>query len=85
MRVYFSLFLIFSTFISYAQFSITGKVTDAAQQPLVGAYVNLSGKKSLTDLNGVYVFSNLSASTYTLAVSYVGYVTTKKSIQLVSE
>ncbi len=84
MRVYFSLFLIFSTFISYAQFSITGKVTDVSNQPLVGAYVNLSGRQSLTDLNGNYVFSNIPTSTYILTVSYVGYISYNKNIQLTS-
>lgn len=84
MRIYFSLFLIFFTFISFAQFSVSGKVTDAEHQPLVGAYVTLSGKQGLTDLNGDYVFSNLSASTYSLTVSYVGYVFYEKTIQLTS-
>lgn len=84
MRIYFSLLLIFFTFISFAQFSVSGKVTDETHQPLVGAYVNLSGKQSLTDVNGVYVFSNLSEATYTLTVSYVGYISTKKNILLTS-
>ncbi|HUH50800.1 MAG TPA: TonB-dependent receptor [Flavobacterium sp.] len=85
MRIYFSLSLIFFTFISFAQFSVSGKVTDAAQQPLVGAYVNLSGKQSLTDINGDYVFSELSGSTYTLTVSYIGYVSYEIRLQLSSD
>ena len=84
MRIYFSFFFILFSFIASAQFSVSRKLTDEDNQPLAGAYVQLSDKQTLTDVNGEYSFSGLSASTYTLSISYVGYIPYEKTIQLTS-
>lgn len=58
----------------YAQ-TISGKVTDAAGAPLVGATVSLSGIKIATSTNelGEFVLNNVPEGTYTLSVTYVGF------------
>lgn len=62
------------TFAQYGKMS--GKVTDhETKEPLVGATVILEGTAlgASTDINGQYVILNVSAGTYTVKVSYVGY------------
>ena len=73
--------LSFTTVVSFAQMSISGKVTDAkTNEPLIGATVLLEGSSNtgtITDFNGDYSISvpNASAS---LKFSYAGY--TAKSV-----
>jgi len=59
-----------------AQGSIEGKVTDASTgDPLPGAnvYIKKLNKGVATDANGNYTLESISAGTYQLTVSYVGY------------
>ncbi len=49
--------------------AISGQVIDFAGNPIAGAIVeNGQGGTAVTDLNGVYLFTNLVAGTYTLSV-----------------
>lgn len=57
--------------------SIQGKIADAKTgETLPGANVVIQGTTigSMTDMEGRFVIKNLQAGTYTLVVSYVGYV-----------
>jgi len=65
--------------------TIKGKVTDAAtKEPLVGASVSLRGTTlgANSDSKGNYEISNVKPGKYTVAVSYVGYSTTTKTVQV---
>ena len=73
-----SVFFLLLTYVSSAQSGIgklTGKVTDGStNEPLAGVSITATGKTggvtSITD--GTYIFS-LSAGTYTITFSYLGY------------
>ncbi len=62
----------------WAQHTLSGVVTDRATgEPLAGAHVVLSGPRTLgavTDNEGRFAFHNLTATTWQLRVSYVGYL-----------
>ena len=62
--------------------TIRGRVTDAATgRSLPYANVSVRGTASgtVTNTDGVYVISDVTAGSYTLQVSYMGYMTAKKS------
>lgn len=67
-----------------AQFSVTGKVTDNHQKALPGATVKLRNQKTtlLSDADGNFTLSNLSAGKYVISVSYLGYQSAEKAIEL---
>ncbi|KQB99656.1 TonB-dependent receptor [Pedobacter sp. Hv1] len=69
-----------------AQIALTGKVNDNNQKPLPGATIKLKNKSTtvISDLNGAYTISNLSAGKYVLSVSYVGFKTEERTIDLSS-
>ena len=70
-------FLLFPTAVLMAGGGkITGKVTDhETGEALVGATVRVEGTSfgATTDANGVFSIANISAGTYTLVSSYIGY------------
>lgn len=67
-----------------AQISVTGKITDQNQQPLPGATVKLRNQKTavVSDAAGNYSITNLVNGKYTIVVSYVGYKTIEKAVEL---
>ncbi len=60
---------------SFAQFSVSGMVTNESGEELVGANLVLSGtyKGTSADVGGAYKFESVKAGNYTLRVSYMGY------------
>ncbi len=67
-----------------AQGTVSGNITDADEGiPLIGAYVLVEETSSgaVTDLDGNYRLS-LKDGTYTLVVSYTGYVTQKMEVSV---
>lgn len=77
-----ALFLGLSAFL-HAQNSITGKVTDAKNNPLSGVNVDAFDlhKSTKTDENGVYVLTELPNGNLTLIFSSVGFSTQSKKIE----
>jgi hypothetical protein len=80
------IFLLGTVLSSRAQtFSINGKVTDLSNGiALVKAtvYINNSTKGTVTDENGFFILPGLSAGTYELIVSFVGYKPHITTIQI---
>jgi iron complex outermembrane receptor protein len=70
-----------------AQFSIHGKITGKDGEPLTGAYVLIENSATgvITDSKGYFEIKKLSAGSYNLSVSYIGYNTLKSSINLNSD
>ncbi|WP_307757806.1 SusC/RagA family TonB-linked outer membrane protein [uncultured Mediterranea sp.] len=67
--------MLWSSIFMYAQhLSITGKVTDKQDEPIIGASVLVKGTSNgvITDLNGVFNMKNVP-SDGVLTVSYIGY------------
>ncbi len=71
-----TLLLLFSLANAQAQHTITGKVADLTDEPLIGVNVVEVGTNigTITDFNGVYTLS-VSSSTATVEFSYVGFTT----------
>lgn len=68
---------------TYAQFSISGQVTDAAtNMPLPGASIKAGKSGTITDSQGNYQLTNLPAGNQTLAVSYLGYESNRLILNL---
>jgi TonB-dependent receptor len=63
---------------------VKGKVTGNNREPLTGAFVHLANTsiKTVTDENGNYSLSHLSAGEYTLIVEYVGYTPMSRHLKL---
>lgn len=69
--------------ISMAQFNISGTVAEnSSVLPGAGIKLKNKGQSVIAGANGRYEFSNLPAGSYTLVVSYVGYATQEKTINL---
>ncbi|MCB0807384.1 MAG: TonB-dependent receptor [Bacteroidales bacterium] len=78
-------FLLFFAVSLTAQFSISGKITDAANgEPLAGANVTLDDGNQITASNakGLYSFTKVSGGDHKLTVSFIGFKTIEKSFQL---
>lgn len=72
-----TLIILFIGTLAYAQHTISGRVTDIANHPVVGANVFLEGTYdgASTDDEGNFVFETLETGTQTLVVSMLSYET----------
>ncbi|WP_316769790.1 TonB-dependent receptor [Pedobacter frigiditerrae] len=71
--------------VAMAQITVSGKVTENNQKPLAGATIKLKNKAVtiISDKNGDYIL-NLAQGKYTFSVSYLGYQTQEKTVDLSS-
>lgn len=72
-------------FLAAAQFSLSGKITDAQTgETLPGASISIEKTllKEASDGNGNYRFRNLKSRDYSLIVSYIGYQQIKQSVSI---
>ncbi len=79
------IFLLLSAiFVNAQKYSISGKVIDEEGNPLPGASVNLKGTYlgTATNANGDFKITNVNAGNYVLEVSFIGYKTLDKKINL---
>ncbi len=69
---------------SFAQFKITGTVTDEAGNTLPGATITIQNTYlgTNTDIAGNYSFTKLKAGQYRVRASYIGYETMMKTVNL---
>lgn len=81
-----TLILGFSTILS-AQNSVTGKITDAKNQPLIGVsvYAPELHKGTSTDENGKYILSNIPTGTAKLTFAFTGFTTQNKTINVLKK
>jgi len=78
-------FCLLASFRAVAQFSISGTITEQGTgQSLAGASVQLENtfKIFTSDQDGRYRLNNLSAGSYTLKISYIGYETLEQALDL---
>jgi iron complex outermembrane receptor protein len=83
-----ALFALLLPVMASAQFSVSGKITDAQTGlPLTGATIAIQSSKTSTvsDALGKYSINNLNAGNYTFRVSYIGYQTAVKTVVLKSD
>ena len=83
LRILHTLFL-FCVFTAQAQFVFSGSVVDATNSEAIPfAHVKINDSTGVaTDINGDFVFSDIAAGTYTVAISFVGYKPLTKSVKL---
>lgn len=76
--------LVLQIIYSQEQFSISGTVTDADGDPLLGVNVYISdlAKGAVTDENGHYFFKSIPKGEYTIVASTIGFVKQRKKIGL---
>ena len=74
----------FVCFIGFSQLTLTGKITDKAGKALPGATIAVKGTYLGTVANsyGDYKFQNLKEGNYNFVVSFLGYQSTQKEIQV---
>jgi iron complex outermembrane receptor protein len=78
-----ALFALLLPVLASAQFLVSGKITDQQTgDALPGATVTIQNLAISTVSNaaGKYTFTNLKSGSYTVSVSYIGYVTAQKTI-----
>ena len=79
------LMLVLAPIFMFAQFNITGKITDSENHlPLPGAHIKISNSNASTisDDLGSYKISNLKSGKYQLKVSFLGMETKTISIEV---
>ena len=66
--------------------SITGTVTDANQQPLIGAtvYLENTDRGTTTDEEGAFSVSELEPGAYPVVITYIGYETFREVVNVKS-
>jgi len=71
-------------YFAWAQISVSGKITEKDQKPLSGATIRLKNKNNSvrSDANGVYFIGNLAPGKYSVSISYVGFKSEEKTIEL---
>ncbi|MFK7905801.1 MAG: TonB-dependent receptor [Chitinophagales bacterium] len=81
------LFFCTATFSSHAQHTIFGTVTTEEADPIVGANIVLTNTfgGTVTDENGQFRLENLRAGTYQIKISFIGFQTYKKEIELIED
>jgi iron complex outermembrane recepter protein len=81
-KVFILLFVLIN-FTSFAQ-QIKGKVTDNKGETLIGATATIKGstKGTTTNVNGEFLFENISNGNYTLIVSSIGYTTKEVTVKV---
>lgn len=68
----------------FSQFSISGTIKDSLSEPIPGATVRIvkTYKGVNSDNNGFYKLKNLEAGIYNVEVTFIGYQTVQKTINL---
>lgn len=84
-KLLFALFLTMTYSFAFSQNTLTGNIIDADnQQPLeqVSIYFPQLEKGTVTDSKGHYEINNLPSGAYKIVISYLGYQTISKTINL---
>ena len=82
LRIIVSCYTIFSSCLALAQNNVTGKVSDISGAGIAGASVSAGGGRGTTSgIDGIYSLS-LPNGSVTLTVSFVGYATVSKSVNV---
>lgn len=82
MKYYFLILFIGLSALTQAQNKLTGKITDANNQPLSGVdvYITELHKGTSTDNNGNYTITNLPTANFAVTTAFIGYQSQTKNI-----
>jgi len=74
MRIYFTLLLIMAgSWYTYAQSTLSGKVTTTQLQPLDGAHIHIDDLHAMTLPDGTYSLPGIPAGNHRVVISFIGY------------
>lgn len=79
------LLVLMAPFFLFAQGNVSGTVTDASSgDPLAGANVVVEGTTmgAAADVNGSFTINNVSAGTYTITASMIGYASQSQTVNV---
>lgn len=85
MRKHFLIALILLPLLGFSQHTIRGKITDkTTKETLIGTHISFKGvyANTVSNNDGYYEIIDLKAGTYELQVSYIGYKTIHKLVEL---
>ena len=70
--------------VAVAQHNLYGTITDQNGEPLPGAAIDINegAYTNISDSDGFYMFRNLEKGTYKMVVSYLGFETIKKTVDI---
>lgn len=60
---------------TYAQFSISGIITNKNKEVLSGSHIHFGSKSVIADKKGHYIFRNIQSGQTKIVVTYIGYAT----------
>jgi len=83
-NVYSILLLLLLSNVAIAQNTLFGNIEDTNGEPLPGANIMLVGTDyaTMSDADGFFLFRNLEVGQYQLEVSYVGFTTVEKTVNV---
>jgi hypothetical protein len=83
MKTFYTLLFLFVTLISNAQQTISGKVLDEKNKPILGANLFIDGTYdgATSDENGNFIFTTTATGNQMLVISFLTYETLKVSIE----
>ncbi len=88
-NLFFVLFLFFSATVSAQNIIATGSIFDTKHQPLIGATATMYSKSNpnhkfgdVANANGNFSIKGLSSGSYTLQISFVGFTTLTKNVEI---
>ncbi|MDY7396108.1 TonB-dependent receptor [Aureibaculum sp. 2210JD6-5] len=84
MKIYISILMVWCGLFLHAQNTLSGKITDINNQPLIGAeiYAPELHKGTITDIDGNYFFKNLPKGSVTIVFSYIGFNTKSETLKI---
>ena len=86
-KIFFYLLLILISEKTFAQHELSGKITDKkTNSPLIGVTVYIPDLKlgSATDSSGNYVIKNIPKGTFLAVISFLGYASQTKEVEIKS-
>jgi len=84
MKYFFSILFIGFSISAFTQNTLSGKVTNINNDPIIGAEIYLPQihKGTISDLEGKYEFHNLPKEKIDIVISHIGYETLKTSVNI---
>jgi iron complex outermembrane recepter protein len=81
----YALLIAFFPALAFAQYTVKGSIFDAQSgEPLPGAHISVKNSffHSISDESGTFIITNLKSGSYQILISYLGFETVEKTIEL---
>ena len=87
MKIYLSILMVWCGLVLHAQHTLSGKIIDTNNQPLIEAdvYAPELHKGTITDMDGNYILKNLPKGSLTIVIGYVGFNSKSVTVEITEE